>query len=93
MTAHQPSKRQRAARAVVAATLGKRLPRVSGSLRVEGLRTGITIRRDDHGVPYIEAQNDDDAWFGVTPSARKSSVHTAFPVAASRHTSSARLFV
>lgn len=65
MTAHQPSKRQRAARAVVAATLGKRLPRVSGSLRVEGLRTGITIRRDDHGVPYIEAQNDDDAWFGL----------------------------
>src|SRR5262245_38192458 len=33
------------------------------TLAVPGLRAQVTIRRDDRGVPYIEAANDDDLYF------------------------------
>jgi penicillin G amidase len=44
--------------------LGRRLPRVDGSL-LAPVRAPLTIRRDVNGVAYIEAQNDHDAFFGL----------------------------
>jgi penicillin amidase len=44
--------------------LGGRLPQVDGVLKT-AVRAPVTIRRDRWGVPYIEAQNDHDAVFGV----------------------------
>lgn len=51
--------------ALLGAALGHRLPITEGTLRVEGPRASVTIRRDAHGIPYIEAQNDDDAFFAM----------------------------
>lgn len=45
--------------------LGKRLPTVEGTLQVAGLQGEVTIRRDSYGIAYIEASNDEDAWFGL----------------------------
>ena len=45
--------------------LGRRLPRTRGELRVEGLRSDITVRRDRWGIPHIDASSDADAWFGL----------------------------
>jgi penicillin G amidase len=45
--------------------LGRRLPVIDGTLEHEGLRASVTIRRDGHGVPYINAGNDHDAWFAL----------------------------
>lgn len=45
--------------------LGKRLPTIEGAMTVSGLRSSIVIRRDDNGISYVEAQNDDDAFFGL----------------------------
>jgi penicillin G amidase len=49
--------------------LGKRLPiidsGVEGTLKLAGLRAAVIIRRDENGIPYIEAQNDDDAFFAL----------------------------
>jgi len=45
--------------------LGKRLPITSGTLKVPGISGPILIRRDQYGIPYIEAENDDDAWYGL----------------------------
>src|SRR5215471_1005417 len=45
--------------------LGAREPIVEGSLRVAGCRGAIVIRRDRHGVAYVEAGNDHDAFFGL----------------------------
>ncbi len=45
--------------------LGRRLPQVEGSMRVAGLHDALSIRRDRYGVAYIDARNDDDAWFGL----------------------------
>ncbi len=47
------------------AILGRRLPVTSGTLQVSGLEQPIIIRRDRYGVPYIEAQTDADAWYGL----------------------------
>ncbi len=33
------------------------------SLQVAGLRAAVTIRRDERGIPYIEAANDEDLYF------------------------------
>src|SRR5687768_334952 len=30
-----------------------------------GLRAPLTIRRDAYSIPYIDAENDADAWFGL----------------------------
>ena len=45
--------------------LGRRLPITSGPLRVHGLSGAVEISRDRWGVPYIRADNDADAWFGL----------------------------
>ena len=44
---------------------GSRYPVTSGSLHIPTLRQDITVRRDEHGIVYIEAKNDQDAWFGL----------------------------
>lgn len=41
------------------------LPLTSGSTRVAGLAAPVTIARDAHGVPTIEASSDTDAFFGL----------------------------
>jgi penicillin amidase len=45
--------------------LGRRLPRTSGRLRVAGLDGALAIRRDRWGIPHVEAEGADDAWFGL----------------------------
>ena len=30
---------------------------------VPGLRDKVTVRRDERGIPYIEAKNDEDLYF------------------------------
>ena len=35
----------------------------SPALQIKGIKDKITIRRDDRGIPYIEAQNDEDLYF------------------------------
>ena len=45
--------------------LGRRLPIVSGDLEVPGIKRPVVIRRDGYGIPYIEAEEEDDAWYGL----------------------------
>jgi penicillin amidase len=45
--------------------LGRRLPITAGTLEVSGIDQAVLIRRDQHGVAYIEAQGDQDAWYGL----------------------------
>lgn len=52
-------------RSVARLALGRRLPTVNGTLHVPGLVGELRIDRDANGVPYIWADNDDDAWFGL----------------------------
>lgn len=53
------------ARALFGLVVGRRLPRVEGTLAVAGITSAIRIRRDGFGIPVIEADVDDDAWFGL----------------------------
>ena len=39
------------------------LPVLDGDLRLPGLSASVTVRRDGHGVPYIEAASQDDLFF------------------------------
>src|ERR1700690_2876789 len=39
------------------------LPVLDGDLHLAGLSAPVTIRRDAHGVPHIEAANEDDLFF------------------------------
>ena len=39
------------------------LPVLDGDLHVAGLSAPVTVRRDAHGVPHIEAANQDDLFF------------------------------
>lgn len=34
------------------------------TLQISGIKEKITIRRDERGIPYIEAQNEEDLYFG-----------------------------
>jgi penicillin amidase len=45
--------------------LGRRLPRATGRIRVEGLEGTLTIRRDRWGIPHIDAAYASDAWYGL----------------------------
>jgi penicillin amidase len=45
--------------------LGRRLPTTEGTLAVAGLHAPVGLRRDGYGVAYIQARNDDDAWFAL----------------------------
>jgi penicillin amidase len=45
--------------------LGRRLPITSGTITVPGAKRPVVIRRDRYGIPYIEAEGEEDAWYGV----------------------------
>lgn len=45
--------------------LGKRMPVVDGRLEVDLFDAEVVIQRDDHGVPYIEAQTEADAYAAI----------------------------
>jgi penicillin amidase len=34
------------------------------TIQIKGLKDRITIHRDERGIPYVEAQNDEDLYFG-----------------------------
>src|SRR6185369_12257800 len=34
------------------------------AVQIQGIKDRVTIRRDDRGIPYVEAQNDEDLYFG-----------------------------
>ena len=34
------------------------------AIQLQGIKDRITIRRDERGIPYVEAQNDEDLFFG-----------------------------
>ena len=53
------------ARVVFGLLLGRRPPRLRGTIKLSGISAGVTVRRDRFGVPHIEASNDADAWFGL----------------------------
>src|SRR6185436_10222368 len=44
--------------------LGRRMPQTDGELTVAA-RGPITLRRDVHGVAYVDALDETDAWFGL----------------------------
>jgi penicillin amidase len=44
---------------------GRRLPITTGTLAVTGIEGPVLIQRDKYGIPYIEAEKDDDAWYGL----------------------------
>lgn len=39
------------------------LPQIQGSIHVPGLKAPVTVRRDQHGIPHIQASNMDDLLF------------------------------
>jgi penicillin amidase len=39
------------------------LPQLDGDIHAAGLSAPVTVRRDAHGVPHIEAANEDDLFF------------------------------
>jgi penicillin amidase len=45
--------------------LRRSLPQVDGTLRLSGLQGPVEIVRDLHGIPYIYASTDHDAFFGL----------------------------
>ena len=45
--------------------LGRRLPITKGTLSVPGIARPVLIHRDGYGVPYIEAESDEDAWYAL----------------------------
>ncbi|UCE64288.1 MAG: penicillin acylase family protein [Nitrospirota bacterium] len=50
---------------IFALLFGRRLPITSGKLEVSGVKKSVLIRRDEYGIPYIEAKGDEDAWYGL----------------------------
>src|SRR6185369_10648832 len=34
------------------------------AIQLQGIKDRVTIRRDERGIPYVEAQNDEDLYFG-----------------------------
>ncbi len=45
--------------------LGRRAPKVEGTLSVPGLSAPVTVRRDRHGIPHVHAHSDDDAFLAL----------------------------
>ncbi|HMF15513.1 MAG TPA: penicillin acylase family protein, partial [Gemmataceae bacterium] len=45
--------------------LGRRLPRLRGTLMVPGLDRPVRIDRDQWGIPHVTAANEPEAWFGL----------------------------
>jgi len=38
------------------------LPVLDGDVQLAGLHAPVTVRRDGHGVPHIEAASEEDLW-------------------------------
>lgn len=55
----------RLGRRLFEALAGRRLPRSSGRLELEGLRAPVRIRRDGFGIPHVEAESTGDAWLAM----------------------------
>ncbi len=53
------------ARRVFGTVFGKRLATVGGEIACERITGRVRIRRDEHAVAYIDAENGRDAWFGL----------------------------
>ena len=34
------------------------------AIQIKGIKDQVTIRRDERGIPYVEAKNDEDLYFG-----------------------------
>ncbi len=45
--------------------LNSSLPQTRGELVVPGLRSVVTVSRDQHGVPYIAGENESDVYFAM----------------------------
>ena len=52
-------------RSLLRAMLGKRLPKTAGRLETPGARGQVLIRRDGWGIPYVDAESVEDAWYGL----------------------------
>jgi penicillin amidase len=52
-------------KALLHGVLGARPARVEGVIDGAGVTAEVTVRRDAHGVPYIDAQNDADAFYAL----------------------------
>ena len=46
-------------------SLGRRRPIIDGELQTPHLSSPVTVRRDDYGIPHINAANDRDAWYAL----------------------------
>ena len=44
-------------------TTGQPTPQ-QNAIQIKGINDRVTIRRDERGIPYVEAQNDEDLYFG-----------------------------
>ena len=53
------------AKTALRALLGRRLPITGGVLTVYGIERPVVIHRDRYGIPYIQAESDEDAWYGL----------------------------
>lgn len=45
-------------------TMGQDSDTPPQSVQIKGIKDRVTIRRDERGIPYVEAQNDEDLYFG-----------------------------
>jgi penicillin amidase len=61
--ARQPAELSSAASFRSARVLTPGAPQTDKTVQIPGLRDRVTIRRDERGIPYIEATNDDDLYF------------------------------
>lgn len=47
------------------ATKGQSYPQLKGTHPVPGITAPVDIKRDEYGIPHIQAQTEPDAWFGL----------------------------
>jgi penicillin amidase len=50
---------------IMQTVFGRRLPITSGEIRLPGIGHPVVIRRDRYGIPYIQAETEVDAWYGL----------------------------
>ncbi len=43
----------------------KSYPKITGEIQLNGLKSEVNIFRDEFGIPYIEAQNEEDLFFAL----------------------------
>ncbi|NUP14181.1 MAG: penicillin acylase family protein [Polyangiaceae bacterium] len=54
---------RRFARSLFRVALGRRLPKLDGTVTLRGVSDRVTIHRDSFGIPHIRAKNDHDVFF------------------------------